>query len=62
MTRDDHRIAKRIIADVMIFHDPDEPLDYNLGEPIGLNAGRVLEALTSAGFVFFRTPKRERRA
>jgi hypothetical protein len=62
MTRDDHRIARRIIADVLIYHDADEPLDYNCGEPIGLNAERVLEALTDAGFVFFRTSKRERRA
>jgi hypothetical protein len=60
MTKDDYRIAKRIIADVVIFHDADEPLDYNIGESIGLNAERVIEALTDAGFVLFRTTKRER--
>jgi hypothetical protein len=60
MTRDDYRVAKRIIANVVIWHDADEPLDYNIGESIGLNAERVLEALTDAGFVFFRTSKRER--
>lgn len=60
MTKNDIRVARRIIASVLIYHDCDEPLDYNLAEPIGLNAQRVIEALTDAGFVLFRATKRER--
>jgi hypothetical protein len=59
---DDFTAAERLVAAITIYPDPDEPWSFEDGIQIGCNAARVLAALRQAGFVIFKSARRERRA
>jgi hypothetical protein len=52
--------AERVIARIVIYPDPDEPMSYEDGIFIGCNAKRVLGEMRRAGFAIFKTAKRAR--
>lgn len=54
--------AERVLAGITIYLDCDEPWSFQDGVLIGANARRILDAMRRAGFVVFKTSRRDRRA